>query len=273
MRRQLSELDTLAAHCKCSIIYAGDIFDKWNAPPELINFALGHLSLGYAVPGQHDLPLHNPNDIEKSAYWTLVTTDTIINLREGRTRNINGLCLTGFPWGASLTPMENPHPDSFHLAVVHKYCWVPKHNPAQIPGDKHIAYSFVKKLKGFDAIVTGDNHSGFITNNGKLINCGTFFRRRIDERNYRPMVGLLLASGKIVPYYMDVCQDKFIEQAEKLEELQYSGFSEFVTELERLESDGLDFVDALTRAMKMTVSKEGRKLILEALEGAKDGPR
>src|SRR5688500_1062308 len=41
------------------ILCAGDIFDKWNAPPELIHFALEHLPDGMiCVPGQHDLPNH-----------------------------------------------------------------------------------------------------------------------------------------------------------------------------------------------------------------------
>lgn len=264
MSRQLIELDALAGRCECPIVYAGDIFDRWNAPPELINFALEYLPQGYAVPGQHDLPLHNPNDISKSAYWTLVTTNSLCNLRAGKTRKVaDGFYLTGFPWGSLLESTEPPRFGFFRLAVVHKYCWLPRHNPAQ--KDAGFAPAIKQHLNGFDAIVVGDNHSGFIS--GNLINCGTFFRRRIDERNYRPMIGLLLASGKIVPYYMDVSQDKFIEQVdESMKVLRYSGFSEFVTELERLESDGLDFVDALKQAMKITLNEEGRKLILEALE-------
>ena len=72
MLRPLVELRTLATLHNCPIVYAGDIFDKWNSPPELINFAIEHLPKGHAIPGQHDLPLHNYEDIRKSAYWTLV---------------------------------------------------------------------------------------------------------------------------------------------------------------------------------------------------------
>jgi hypothetical protein len=54
------------------ILCAGDIFDKWNSPPELIRFALEHLPDGMiCVPGQHDLPNHSFEEIHRSAYGVL----------------------------------------------------------------------------------------------------------------------------------------------------------------------------------------------------------
>src|SRR5688572_18895632 len=50
----------LEATAKIPVICAGDIFDRWNPPPELVNFALRFLPNGMiCVPGQHDLPNHN----------------------------------------------------------------------------------------------------------------------------------------------------------------------------------------------------------------------
>lgn len=277
MRRQLEELAELKeSQTDISIVYAGDIFDKWNSPPELINFAIEWLPDGWAVAGQHDCPLHSQKDMSKSAYWTLVMGDILFHL-SGYTYD-NGLYLEGFSWGQALkSPMPirehevtQEFSKSLRVAVIHKYCWQPKHNPAQ--SEKGYAVALTQQLKGFDVAVFGDNHSGFINNETSpaIINCGTFFRRRIDERDYRPMVGLLLDTGRIVPYYMDVSQDKFIEEADAKYELKHAGFADFVEELERLESDGLDFVDALKRALTTKVSKGARKLVLEALEGAKE---
>ena len=63
------------------ILCAGDVFDRWNSPPELINFALEYLPPQmYSIPGQHDLPNHNYNEIDRSAYWTLVAANKITNV-------------------------------------------------------------------------------------------------------------------------------------------------------------------------------------------------
>src|SRR4051812_12555947 len=40
MQRQLDELRSVALELDVPIFVAGDIFDRWNPPPELINFAI-----------------------------------------------------------------------------------------------------------------------------------------------------------------------------------------------------------------------------------------
>ena len=70
--RVLSQVRAVVETHKCPLIVAGDVFDEgWRAhkcPPELVNFAIRHLPVCYAVPGQHDLPHHRYADVDKSAY-------------------------------------------------------------------------------------------------------------------------------------------------------------------------------------------------------------
>ena len=54
MQRSLEQIRDLQKEFDCPVICAGDIFDKWNSPPELINFAYDNLPEIYAIPGQHD---------------------------------------------------------------------------------------------------------------------------------------------------------------------------------------------------------------------------
>ena len=61
------------------ILVAGDIFNRWNANPELINFLIEELPILHAIPGNHDLPNHSFDEIERSAYWTLVKAGKIID--------------------------------------------------------------------------------------------------------------------------------------------------------------------------------------------------
>ena len=71
MLRPLNELRHLAKIHEVPIICGGDVFDTWRVPNELVNWAIQHLPEMYSIPGQHDLPFHQIDDIDKSAYRTL----------------------------------------------------------------------------------------------------------------------------------------------------------------------------------------------------------
>ncbi|MFK5283767.1 hypothetical protein ACI3PL_29745, partial [Lacticaseibacillus paracasei] len=80
--------------------------DRWNAPPELINFDLEHLPTGMiCVPGQHDLPNHNLDDMRRSGYGVLKRTQKIFDL-SGRCRDwsLEDLYVSGFGWGQDVAP-------------------------------------------------------------------------------------------------------------------------------------------------------------------------
>ena len=179
MKRPLDEVRLLQSKYQCPVIGAGDIFNRWFAndskgAPELINFALEFLPDMIAIPGQHDLPLHNYNDIKKSAYWTLVQAGKITNLlpftHKDFSLTINNIILYGFPFGSPIQPLVRKANTlgKIHVAVVHQYVWIDEHSfPKALRKDKIKGKR--KEWKGYDAIVYGDNHKGFAVNyNGPL---------------------------------------------------------------------------------------------------------
>lgn len=263
MLRQIKQLDGLAKQYEAPIVIAGDVFDRWNPPPELINFAIEHLPQVYAIPGQHDLPHHNLDDIKRSAFWTLVEAGTIIPAWN-YCRVSEALFLHGFPWGAELLSCDRSqeHP-GVHVAVVHRYCWVKGHEYRTAPEENHLK-NLVAQLEGYDAWVFGDNHSGFVRAKGRAINCGGFLRRSQDSRNSKPMVGLMDDFGRLEPYYLDVDQDQFVDQEESDVELGLS--EEFITELKSLSNDPLDFEQSLRNYADTKASGAVKSLLLDALE-------
>jgi DNA repair exonuclease SbcCD nuclease subunit len=79
----LRQIDDIARSLGVPVLIAGDVFDRWNAPAELINFAIDHMPTGVlSVPGNHDLPNHDLDQIERSAYWTLVRAGALSYLDE-----------------------------------------------------------------------------------------------------------------------------------------------------------------------------------------------
>lgn len=218
MRRQLVELRELATKYDAPVICAGDLFDRWNPGPELVNFALIELPHLYAVPGQHDLCNHNYADIRKTAFWTLVKAGKITLLEPGRPVVVSKrfpLQLWGYPFGCSLKSCPSPHDLMIDIAVVHSYLWTKDvggyDGASQETRLKHVA----KKLKGYDVACWGDNHSPFSTKlktGCQVHNCGGLFRRKMDERSHKPSIGLLKGDGTIERHYLDVSKDVFLDE-------------------------------------------------------------
>lgn len=273
MQRPLDQIATLAKGHKCPVLYAGDIFDKWNVGPEVINFALRHLPKGYAVPGQHDLPNHNYAEMGRSAYGTLVEAGHLINV-EGRVRVPHGLAVTGFPWGCAPAPLDvgawGP-PAEFEIALIHRFVWI---KGCGYPGADEAAYLSTKALQGYTVAAYGDNHKGFIVkpkHDGDpwVINCGGLMRRKTDERDYQPGMGLLMDDGQVRRWDLDTTADKFIALTAAEEAVaQTLDMTEFVEGLKGLGADGaLDFWGAMRRFMDTNGTRQPvRDFILGSMD-------
>jgi len=272
MRSSLQQLQQAAVHFNAPILCAGDLFDHWRASPELINFAINYLPEMYAIPGQHDLPLHNIDLIKRSAYWTMVLCGRVHHVEQTNPLVIeNDIVLHGFPWDTKIEPFEGKS-KKLHVALCHDYFWTDAHCYHTAPEDAE-ASKYRDKIKGWHAVAFGDNHKGFITkvNGIEVMNCGGFMRRKSDEKDYLPQVGLLCASGQIISHKLKVGHERFTtlqEEEEGLRKmLRVNDLQDFLMGLEDLQHKTFDFVDAIELAMKdKMIPHRVRRLILEALE-------
>jgi DNA repair exonuclease SbcCD nuclease subunit len=261
MARPLKELRKLQRKFECPVLCAGDIFDKWNSPPELINFAMDNLPKRMiCVPGQHDLPLHNFDDIKKSAYWTLVQAGKISTIDRFEHVLADGpLSLYGYPFGKEIqeAPKEAELEKTIRVALAHEYVWIEGHNYTGAPSENRLGAHRLKKdnlgrFGGYNVLVYGDNHKGFQTNplgTTTAFNCGSLMRRNSDQVDYKPMVGLLYNDGSNEPYYLDISKDKYLGVHEPME-TDALNMKAFIQELEKLGDTDLDFTEAMTRYLK-----------------------
>jgi len=141
------------------ILAAGDIFDKWKAEPELINFALEHLPQGMiCVPGQHDLPNHRMDLMHRSGYGVLVQAGKIIDISGGEPYKTKEFVVIGFGWNEDIPPLKKRINNTPHIALIHKYIYLNKETSFPgAPEENH--YSNLEKiLRTYDSVVIGDNH-------------------------------------------------------------------------------------------------------------------
>ena len=250
----------------------GTCFHSWNAPAQLINFALVHLPTMYAVPGQHDLPWHSYKDIHKSAFWTLVEAKKIIPIEPDNPIDLPTIRLHGFPFGKTIKPLKSRHSLALEVAVIHSYIWTKKTGyPGANPELRLKKY--LKKLEGFDIAIFGDNHSGFLckSTEPKVLNCGALIRLRIKERNYQPTIGIIYGDGTLARHKLKVDTDIFSDS--KLIAKQLAGengnnkVKEFIEHLEMLGDISINFYETVKLALEQEkVSLPVKRIVLASLE-------
>jgi len=264
----LHELTDLQERYECPIFCAGDIFDVWKSPPELINFALEYLPQMYAIPGQHDLPNHNLKEIRKSAFWTLVQARKITEL--GRYTNFlhkYEILIHGVPYGESVIKKKSDKAWK-DIAVIHEYNWMPKFKYPQAPA-KYKVTKDRKEFKGYHAIVCGDNHRAFQTKIGNTLffNVGGAIRRNSNELKYQPRVGLLGRNGNIVNWeLLSSNTDVHLLSEENNTSENANQMDILMKELEKIGDAKHNFASAINQYMDAHETEDSiRQIILKAL--------
>ena len=285
-RRQLKQLNDMLRSWDTPIFVAGDIGDKWNWSCELINFCIEHLPQCWIVRGQHDLPFHSHDQVHKSGLEVMIKISRCILLDKDPTRfpevGKGNLLVYGSSWGESIPEIEKFKSDMYpdlederiHLLVAHKHVYHERSFPGA-PTYGEVS-RVIKELKGkgYTAALFGDNHCSFSMHltleqpPPYILNPGSFFRRRSDERNHQPIVGLLHKSGRISTVALDCSKDKWIEE-QKINALINEGLGVFIEELEKLADGGLDFRQNVKQYLAGEVSPEVKAFILETMEKVK----
>jgi DNA repair exonuclease SbcCD nuclease subunit len=217
---------------------------------------LGEIPTIYTIPGQHELPYHQIEKIKESAYWTLSLARAIKSIHRPDSKYMirKDTALVGFPFGKPLQKVTIP--GDVKIALVHDYVWIPGHSYPNAPKSQYLKKSKRDKWHGYDVVVFGDNHKGFLTKRGSttIFNCGALMRRKSDEIDYKPMVGLLFSDGSVKPHYLDISEDKHLsveEAKEKERREEEFDMAEFAAELAKLGDSALDFEAAIEEFCKV----------------------
>ena len=137
-----------------------NVFNKWSNVPIFV------------IPGQHDLPYHQLNQLHRSNLGVLLEAGVVWNCANH---------VVGFAWGEKIQKSQK----KAHVAVAHLMV-LKDPKDATYPGQAESATMAEKLLKQFpqyDLIVTGDNHQPFVEEyKGRwLVNPGSMTRQRTTE--------------------------------------------------------------------------------------------
>jgi DNA repair exonuclease SbcCD nuclease subunit len=258
--RKLQFIDNLHANVHC---YAGDIVDHWKQSPEVINRVLSTLRFGrkrFVIPGQHDLPNHNPELIGKSAFQTFVEAGQFQVLGETPV-NFAGIDFYGAGWGS---PWPNPR-KGYSMLLTHIETWLTAYRPGEADGH---ALNLLKKSK-FNLILTGDNHQTFTAEHeGRhLINCGSLMRKTADQITHRPVVYQVnLDPLQINPVYVPIEEGVVVRSHIEKKDEHEKRLTAFVSKLKEGGEVSLSFkenIEALLSGVEQEVVNEVRQAIGE----------
>lgn len=275
--RMLCQVQELMDKHKAICLCGGDVFHRYNPSPTMINWALDHLPKMFSVPGQHDLPMHCYEDVKRSAYWTLVLGDVIVDMAECSHDGWvvpDKLHVLGYPWGKDIHELEGreDYPDSneLQLCLTHRYVWILGKGYSGAPGENHLNL-LGNSLKGYDLALFGDNHQSFssVCGDCRVMNPGCLIPRKSDERGYKPTVFLLKDNGRFSEYHLDTSADKWTDTDEddgsgstRLE------MGEFLSEMSSSTDDFPNFRESVLRYVENAdnnVDEETKRVILEVL--------
>lgn len=124
-------------------------------------------------------------------------------------------------------------------------------------------HGYVYDLQTDDGLIIANTNSDSI---GILIsNCGTLLRRKSDEMDYRPCVGLLWSDGHVEQVFLDTSRDSYLEDVRGGgNPLRAAELEQLIEDLKGASDDPLDFREALHQALKKLKCPQGvRKLVLE----------
>ena len=182
------------------VIHSGDLFDRGRpVHSQMLEITLIRILQGLTqpflvVPGNHDLPYHTMEMLQRSSFGVLQVAGVIQNvdqepwLFENKPSSFTDCVrVDGFGWEQSIGP---PHRSAdFNIAVLHE----------MVLDDADAANGHIPGLAGqklledypyYDLIVTGHNHQRFIkrVDDRTLVNPGSMMRETVDQIEYEPSI-------------------------------------------------------------------------------------
>lgn len=273
-RKKLQAIENLREENNCSIIVAGDLFNRWNPSLWFMSWVLANLPKNIStVLGQHDLKNHNPDTFSKTACSLLESAGRVLILDKGRSLHTSDprafySYMRGYWYGEK---PENPRRTTGtgkKIAVAHIMTWQKKR---PFPGCKEDnARKLLKRLSAYDLIVTGDNHIPFVEKyQGRLlVNPGSMMRMKSDQIDHKPRVYLYYAkTNSVEPFYLPISQGVVSREHIDKKEERDERISAFVESLEDSEEISLSFEKNLKKHMsKNQTSDKVKKIVWELVE-------
>jgi DNA repair exonuclease SbcCD nuclease subunit len=241
---KVRQLFYLSYELSCPVYLSGDLFHHWKTSPYLINKTIkellpfdGHIK---SIIGNHDMPNHNIDNMEKSGLQTLFDTKIINRIHFQGDWNFLKIKPT--------LPLKH-HNKNINFAHIMTY-----KDKSPWPGctdpECHELFDWFPEA---DLIVTGHNHKTFTARKGKqlLVNPGSLTRQTVDQIDHKPCVFLYDSKQhKLKKHYLEIKDNVISREHINIVKSKENRINAFIEKLKHGWDAGLSFEENIERGIK-----------------------
>lgn len=263
-RKALQQLVKIAKEKEAPVFVVGDLFNSNSDTTfeciQMVQQTADQLGELYVLAGNHDLPYHSSENIEKSAIGVLLNSQNIFSIK-----NYMEQLLYNFSAG-NFDEEDNKVAE---IVFKHVLCFPDvKSLPPNV--DALTAKDLLSEFKNAQWIFTGDYHHNFhYEKNGRhVINPGCLLRQASDFKDYECGVYYVDTENEIVEFIPIIDNEQFVDDSYILkQEEREERIEKFVDKLKDTKNVSLDFIDNVHKAIAANkLSEEMINMLEELLE-------
>ena len=262
-RKALKQISDYAIEKKCNVFIVGDLFHShsdtnFECISIIQDFAFVLNGYGLKVgllAGNHDLPYHNVENIDRSAISILINSLNIFPISNFDEKNISA-------------PNFGEQVDENKKFVFEHRLVIPEKDGSFIGA---IApEQLLDEHKNSKWIFTGDYHRNFhyVKNNRHVLNSGCILRQVADAKDYQPVIAYVDTEENEVEFLPikddgDVIDDAYLTSQKERE----FRIESFVDKLKSTESVSLDFIENVNNSIvENEIKGDLKNMILKLME-------
>lgn len=264
-KRILNQVFEIAKEKEADVFCVGDIFDSnsdttFECISLVQNFAdkleTEADSLFCILAGNHDLPYHNSENIDKSAIGILLKSQSIIPIKNY------------YKGKYSISASNFDEADNNEAEIVFKHILtMPEKNPMI---ESETPESLVEKFPNAKWIFTGDYHKSFSVKIGKchVINPGCLIREKSDFKNYQCGVYLIDTEKEKIEFIPIIDDEEMVDDSYILiQNEREERIDNFVSKLKESKSLTLNFLENVENAIiENKIDNDLKEIIYELME-------
>lgn len=266
-RMVIRQIVSLSNQHKAPIAIVGDLFHTSRVPDEVVSMLIQEALLArfgmYVISGNHDLPYHAWENVQRSSFGIIWT------LAEAGNTSFHPLWELGNAgnWGMPIRGAYDSTIQFLHRLVFK----ATKDLPPNV--EACTAMDLLEEFPDHKWILTGDMHKSFHFKYGDrhVVNPGCITRQAADFKDYQPVVALIDTDTEDVlflPLEEDalVVDDAYLRAAEERDER----IQAFVETIQTTGAVSLDYLANVEKARQETqLSPATDAMVIRLLEGAK----
>ena len=244
-RKALNQIVKISKEKKAPVIVVGDLFHSNSDVSfeciQMVQKMADELGELYILAGNHDLPYHSSENIDKSAIGILLKSQNILPVKECKWQDLL--------FDDEISASNFDEKDNENAEIVFKHVLtIPKDDKPDFV-DCETPETLLEKFPNAKWIFTGDYHN---QKKGRhVINSGCLLRQASDFKNYQCGIYFVDTDENIVEFIPIIDNEELIDDSYITKENEReTRINDFVDKLKNTESVSFDFFDNVEKQMQ-----------------------